>query len=100
MRISDWSSDVCSSDLQRCDQRLDFGGVDPFAARFDKVLGAARDRQIARPVDQGKVARVEPSRGVGRGLPLAEIAFDDSTAADAQMAFGPALLGQARQSVV
>src|SRR3546814_3692520 len=54
MRISDWSSDVCSSDLQRSSRRLDsiagmpFTGM-PSAQRGGiPVVGRYRDRQAGR----------------------------------------------------
>src|SRR3546814_11268551 len=34
MRISDWSSDVCSSDLKSITSNDDFGGQKSFAGRF------------------------------------------------------------------
>src|SRR3546814_947037 len=49
MRISDWSSDVCSSDLKRLGERAGqaAGGRDDAAAAIDEVeafLGMAHDR--------------------------------------------------------
>src|SRR3546814_981353 len=42
MRISDWSSDVCSSDLQRIGRDLDGIGVAPV---FQGILGEERRQQ-------------------------------------------------------
>src|SRR3546814_8440286 len=58
MRISDWSSDVCSSDLPR-DDALDFGGVDILAAADDHVLDPVADEEIALGVEIAGVARQE-----------------------------------------
>src|SRR3546814_7672415 len=51
MRISDWSSDVCSSDL--ADRRQHFAGLDADGAQIDRhgvfaILRAAADAQKAR----------------------------------------------------
>src|SRR3546814_3543456 len=62
MRISDWSSDVCSSDLQRAvrglkhDLRERPGGVEPMAVKADIIFAALHpvDRQ---PVDELGVRR-------------------------------------------
>src|SRR3546814_5418918 len=58
MRISDWSSDVCSSDLnlllQIGDLRVEFGGeaFQHLAIDFDAVTLHASDHGDHRPVDQ------------------------------------------------
>src|SRR3546814_9003187 len=71
MRISDWSSDVCSSDLEVCDR----GGRQPIpqpAAEFARV--AARPPHHVAPPFAGAVAAVHPAEGPGdiarRGLQL------------------------------
>src|SRR3546814_3429154 len=84
MRISDWSSDVCSSDLlsifvvgnaehgavahaghaRQC--RLDLGGVDVHAARDDHVGRAIADEEIARLVEIAHVAGRDLARAVDR----------------------------------
>src|SRR3546814_10536581 len=55
MRISDWSSDVCSSDLRACQEYLD--GIDklglphdriPQLGEINKVLGETTGWQVAR----------------------------------------------------
>src|SRR3546814_13067427 len=46
MRISDWSSDVCSSDLLRGQQTTDDGNAERLA-RFGTGAEAERDRQRA-----------------------------------------------------
>src|SRR3546814_15035940 len=59
MRISDWSSDVCSSDLVVIDCRLDFEARDILATADDDVLLAIDDKQIAVLVEQADVAGQE-----------------------------------------
>src|SRR3546814_4969452 len=61
MRISDWSSDVCSSDLRFMPHRdiLDLDRTDPFAARLHDILRAVGDLHIAFGVDRADVAGVE-----------------------------------------
>src|ERR1700679_2325801 len=69
---------------QPADDGLDFGGIDPFAARFDEVLGAARNGEIALRIDAGEIARIEIALAVddiGLGL---EVALDDARALDIQ----------------
>src|SRR3546814_2804894 len=61
MRISDWSSDVCSSDLPRA---ADAGGGDHFGAQVaQRVLAVHGDDHIV--FDQQDVAALE-QRGRGR----------------------------------
>src|SRR3546814_1837941 len=46
MRISDWSSDVCSSDLQTYRATGVPDGADPSSLRTQGLAGAARDRAL------------------------------------------------------
>src|SRR3546814_8170373 len=60
MRISDWSSDVCSSDLIGQDLALDADALDP------RGVGFARDRTDLlgeRQRDGGARGRIEPDVG-------------------------------------
>src|SRR3546814_13771609 len=50
MRISDWSSDVCSSDLAEPDQRL-LTERKRFEFRIGKFVHHVRPHQLDRPVD-------------------------------------------------
>src|SRR3546814_9669810 len=63
MRISDWSSDVCSSDLAAVDERL------PGLLAQRAIVGEGEDRVDGRPgVDDGIGAgRKAPLLGSGRG---------------------------------
>src|SRR3546814_11729946 len=54
MRISDWSSDVCSSDLQRLAERDD-AGLGRGIVRLPRVAGDADDRS---DVDDAALARL------------------------------------------
>src|SRR3546814_20372997 len=53
MRISDWSSDVCSSDLDR--QKFDFVGIGGAGDR----IGAQQRPPLARQADHHELARAE-----------------------------------------
>src|SRR3546814_1061493 len=53
MRISDWSSDVCSSDLDR--QKFDFVGIGGTGDR----IGAQQRPPLARQADHHELARME-----------------------------------------
>src|SRR3546814_8448350 len=53
MRISDWSSDVCSSDLDR--QKFDFVGIGGTGDR----IGAQQRPPLARQADHHELARTE-----------------------------------------
>src|SRR3546814_11753289 len=69
MRISDWSSDVCSSDL-----------VEP-----PGELPDARDRQIMRDreaLDETRAAAILGHQGDARGHPVAHVAVADLGARD------------------
>src|SRR3546814_1275761 len=70
MRISDWSSDVCSSDLGRADARPDVLGplgdaVHRASRRLQHLAGAGVDLagHEARDQDLAAVAYVVPPRG-------------------------------------
>src|SRR3546814_6384692 len=91
MRISDWSSDVCSSDLRtdrrdagagsarrrtlraarhgaRADRRALCGG-DPMTGRFDLLIRNARDargRGTSIGIREGRIAAIGPDGG-GKG---------------------------------
>src|SRR3546814_4276394 len=58
------------------DDRFDLGGVDPLAPRFDQILGAAGDGDVAARIDARKIPGIEPAI-VGRVLAVTEIALDD-----------------------
>src|SRR3546814_16618439 len=80
MRISDWSSDVCSSDLRRC-ARADGGagredaGVSALAVRLDwsdlddaqRAAALARPtRTVSRELREGVAAILDQVRARGR----------------------------------
>src|SRR3546814_19017031 len=71
MRSSDWSSDVCSSDLAWVHPRRSFAGI----ARVLVRLGIARVLEVAnpRPADAGLRAR-EPGIGAQRLVEVADSA--------------------------
>src|SRR3546814_11528003 len=68
MRISDWSSDVCSSDLVGDDVGLHDDGGNGFAADLDGL--GAQDLEIAlhRRRTVGGLGRPAPRLADGRGL--------------------------------
>src|SRR3546814_14581731 len=55
MRISDWSSDVCSSDLRNADERPRGAPQDDIGPdmRVNLVIGEGRPPLIARRLEQG-----------------------------------------------
>src|SRR3546814_8654050 len=66
MRMSDWSSDVCSSDLRRAVERLE-GRLEVAAQRFDdraEGIGDELDRErlTTRPVGEDNVVTGEHVR--------------------------------------
>src|SRR3546814_17909162 len=63
MRISDWSSDVCSSDLRGIQRRADAVGVDLPANRRAGGKALPGDRRAARP---GPHRVIGPARAVAR----------------------------------
>src|SRR3546814_1120265 len=77
MRISDWSSDVCSSDLHRSDQTADAGEI----ALPDRVSGIARQRRAHDRVDFG--LELEPLGDLERGgAMMGEARMERAKAAD------------------
>src|SRR3546814_2670132 len=69
MRISDWSSDVCSSDLHTGSQRIEDRG-EPQAHRAGTDVGAERTERDRAPDAQATAPHVQ--RG-DRVLPLTEV---------------------------
>src|SRR3546814_14315022 len=64
MRISDWSSDVCSSDLSEATQRRLLSGIDEFACNARKL---ARSRLVF--LSQGQIiARSDAERELDTDL--------------------------------
>src|SRR3546814_6099333 len=64
MRISDWSSDVCSSDLSEATQRRLLSGIDEFACHARKL---ARSRLVF--LSQGQIiARSDAERELDTDL--------------------------------
>src|SRR3546814_4564715 len=70
MRISDWSSDVCSSDLHAADRAVDPGHaalVRPACPRADGHRCAVRGSSAVRPDNSGlRSGRSEESRKIHR----------------------------------
>src|SRR3546814_17689938 len=69
MRISDWSSDVCSSDLQHLAVRRDAGGIDVLGERIAQLRGAergARERPVETTAGERLAAPHDGGRAVGR----------------------------------
>src|SRR6185503_7133140 len=62
--------------------------ADPFAARFDHVLGTVGDLHVSVLVDRGDIARVEPAIGIDRVTSLPVIALDDPWALHEQSTEG------------
>src|SRR3546814_2057304 len=52
MRISDWSSDVCSSDLTMPEQEVLFASQAPSPRSFGPILLSAGDRDVIRQTDR------------------------------------------------
>src|SRR3546814_4966649 len=82
MRISDWSSDVCSSDLLgHADHAGLGGGIVPMLRRIAAIGGAARDideatAALCAKMEDGETAefgrgrKVDPHRPLPRGNPV------------------------------
>src|SRR3546814_7337926 len=72
MRISDWSSDVCSSDLPAAG--VGYRHVrDAGPVRHAQLVAAAGDRDVGRPVDAAEPGRLGGA-GLCRGLPVLHLA--------------------------
>src|SRR3546814_20167740 len=68
MRISDWSSDVCSSDLPRGDRRDRVDGADALARSPDIAPGLGLARIAAAEIHRlevalGEIVGIEPRGG-------------------------------------
>src|SRR3546814_3520546 len=61
MRISDWRSDVCSSDLLGCMRRIDDMRRDQFRIPFGSELAGAIERAIAA---RGQIRREQDPPGL------------------------------------
>src|SRR3546814_6294609 len=79
MRISDWSSDVCSSDLSGCSGQVPQGRLMMPAAKPFPGAGTAVDYD---PFADGALARVVPTTE-----PQREIWLADELGRDASLAF-------------
>src|SRR3546814_16987490 len=64
MRISDWSSDVCSSDLRKQDSSAAAGPQRPASGQLELLLDAAEDRAppAVEHLDAHAVAELEKGR--------------------------------------
>src|SRR3546814_11560629 len=62
MRISDWSSDVCSSDLLADDEAALTSIVEPLERRAPAGLPTLRDLQAAFPDVARRIAAIETSQ--------------------------------------
>src|SRR3546814_521392 len=82
MRISDWSSDVCSSDLQTCGDGRDYQGCDR-GVRQDGERGAMR----------GHAALLLLTAGLGLALPATA---QDKSAIETERPWARASIGTAR----
>src|SRR3546814_13933216 len=70
MRISDWSSDVCSSDLRHAALRHTIKHCIPPAVKSAQICGVAHIRRVAgfqRRRMEGKVQDTEARKSVGSG---------------------------------
>src|SRR3546814_10474944 len=69
MRISDWSSDVCSSDLTEADAQNQAQGRSGARAPSQIQLGFGADQKVDKPQTQQEAAS---ERAVLKARPLAE----------------------------
>src|SRR3546814_8525639 len=76
MRISDWSSDVCSSDLALVEQR-GFGRILRFWLAVADDAAAERDHAAARVADRDHQAAAEAIRGFLALDPDQQAGFDE-----------------------
>src|SRR3546814_12405584 len=74
MRISDWSSDVCSSDLSRSAAR---GGRRSSRGRLVRIGDDQHQRLAARLADADLRAPVEPRRGPGLQRPFLAVRSEE-----------------------
>src|SRR3546814_17404375 len=75
MRISDWSSDVCSSDLLAAQQRIGCGLVDLAALHQDR-LGLVDDRAFGEGVFRLVEFALEPRKGLEAADGKVDTRFD------------------------
>ncbi|MNM81275.1 hypothetical protein D3C81_932710 [compost metagenome] len=75
------------------DRIFEVDRADPFATRFDDVLGAIGNLHKAIGIDRGNVARREPAIAQGRALPL-EIPGGNPWAPHHQFAHSPSVVRQ------
>src|SRR3546814_6903879 len=95
MRISDWSSDVCSSDLARRSRRPAVGARPPPSRYRAGRICARRDRrQSARSA--GAISAAGPAVGVGRGGDLVGAVRPGRHLVDRRQHPGAAVPGRAR----
>src|SRR3546814_4669663 len=83
MRISDWSSDVCSSDLQVAALKLDGVAADSINSSRDRERNVATWRRVA--AGELRLLYISPERlmtermlAALQRIPLAQIAIDEA----------------------
>src|SRR3546814_18682818 len=70
MRISDWSSDVCSSDLSQVEQTLrGYPDTSRQVSLLDRAAGVAADRAHIAPFAEDQRAGAMRASRAERGLP-------------------------------
>src|SRR3546814_16830200 len=95
MRISDWSSDVCSSDLAVAGRAGAEGVVEREQAWLDLVDGEAGDRAGELGRDGGALAGLGAGLGAALGVPRLRFLGEGEAAGEAERrlaAVGPARL--------
>src|SRR3546814_13994295 len=104
MRISDWSSDVCSSDLNAEIDNREIGGQFYITAdvkpggdveRVEKIIGEELDKLLAEGPTKAEMARLRTSTVASFVRSLESISGKASLLAESQT-----YLGRNRQSVV